>query len=259
MKPPIVLLTDYGLQDPYAGILHGVIASISPETHVFDLTHGIAAQNIRQASFYLEDSFRCFPNGSIFVCVVDPGVGTGRRMLCVKTQSYVFLAPDNGLLTDVLEAEPAREIRSLTNQKYALKPISATFHGRDWFAPAAAALSRQSACFKDLGPRTSSYVRLKALPVQKTKNSICGEVVYLDHFGNAVSNIKRSDAAEGFWRKSYVAAGTKKTGTPGSTYGHQKNPVALWNSGQRLEIAVPGSSTASFLKPGTRIKVVCEK
>lgn len=259
MRPPIVLLTDYGVQDPYAGVLHGVLACCAPEHPVIDLTHGVSPQNIRQAAFYLEDAYRYFPKGSLFVCVVDPGVGTKRDILCVKSQSYYFFAPDNGLLTPILRTKPRPEVRRLTHLKSPFGEVSRTFHGRDLIAPAAAATARKPSAFKTLGPAAHHPILFKTPLCVRVKKGLLGEVIYFDHFGNAITSLKRQDAAAGFWKNAKVFAETKKLGSIVKTYGRQKSPVALWNSSNRLEIAVPQGKASSFLNLGTHIRVIHEK
>ncbi|TLY27641.1 MAG: SAM-dependent chlorinase/fluorinase, partial [Ignavibacteria bacterium] len=154
-RPTIALLTDFGLSDPYVGSMKGVISAIAPGTPILDLSHEVLPQNITQAGYLLWSCYKYFPAGTIFVCVVDPGVGSGRRVLCVDGAGYRFLGPDNGLLQLVLDSLDGYSIVIVENRRYFRNEISPTFHGRDIFAPVAAHLSRgvRSA---SLGRRTTS-------------------------------------------------------------------------------------------------------
>ena len=204
--PAIILATDFGLADAYVGMMRGVIAGINSDARVIDLTHGIGAQDVRHGAAALADSWRYFPPGSVFVAVVDPGVGTARAAILLETPAAAtyFLAPDNGLLTlvcrqynplfgdrttagDAPVPEGCRAWR-LTNPAYWRHPVSRTFHGRDIFAPAAAHLSLGIAP-ETLGARTDTIVAL-ALPAPRPRNGqVQGQVIYADAFGNLVTDI----------------------------------------------------------------------
>src|SRR3990172_4855876 len=138
----ITLTTHFGLDDPYVGIMKGVILSIHPNCQIIDITHGIAPQNILTGAIALRTSFHFFPKGTIHVAVVDPGVGGFRRPLLVQTEDYFFVGPDNGILSPALEQERDLRIYHLTQDRFFVKPVSQTFHGRDIFAPVAAWLSK---------------------------------------------------------------------------------------------------------------------
>ncbi len=244
MHPPIVLLTDFGFKDHYVGVLKGVILSIHPTTTIVDLSHGVEPQNILQAASLLEISYSFFPKGSIFVCVVDPGVGTSRKILCAKSRNYYFLGPDNGVLTLALGHEPLMEVRSLENKKfYSQKTPSATFHGRDIISPCAAHLSRNRKVFNQLGPRIFKIRELKMPGVRKSKSRIEGEILYFDHFGNAITNIHRSLAEDFFWQKAEATVNDISLGKLRLTYGGGPQKLAaLFNSASQLEIALPHGS-----------------
>lgn len=198
----IVLTTDFGLADPFVGVMKGVIAKVNPRASVIDLTHQIQPQNVRQAAFVLGTSYRFFPDGSIHVAVVDPGVGTGRRALLLLTPTARFLAPDNGLLSyvvgDYLDEPPEQPGRvllppelaayHLTNSDYWLHPVSQTFHGRDIFAPVAAHLSL-GVPPNGLGQPVPDLAWLPTPQPVRQGNALQGEVIYTDHFGNLVTNI----------------------------------------------------------------------
>ena len=209
VAPPIVLTTDFGAASPYAGVLHGVLLRINPSATVVDLTHQIQPQNIRQASFILGTNYGFFPEGSIHVAVVDPGVGTDRQPLMVVTPTARFLAPDNGLLSHVMAGHLKEAPRQpglvplpsdcaayyLTNSRYWLSPVSHTFHGRDIFAPVAAHVSL-GVSPDQLGRPAREMVWLPAPQPTLSGNNLFGEVLYADHFGNLVTNIPAQDVAD---------------------------------------------------------------
>jgi len=180
----IALLTDFGAQDPYAGVLKAVILSRCPGANVVDLCHGVGPQDVRQAAFVLRSSAPYFPDGTLFVCVVDPGVGSSRAVLWARSRRHAFLAPDNGLLAWLGGDERLLEVRRVTNRALFHPKVSRTFHGRDIFAPVAAALAGGLSPSR-LGPRTRGLVRLR-FPRR-------GEVLFLDRFGNAVTNLRPAD------------------------------------------------------------------
>ena len=195
----IALLTDFGTEDYFVGAMKGVILSIEPGAKIIDLTHQIEPQNIVAAGFTLGNCYHEFPVGTIFLCVVDPGVGSGRRAVVVRAGDYYFVAPDNGLLSFVLarEDEPYRAYQ-LENPQYFRHPVSRTFHGRDIFAPAAAWLARgvQPAEF---GPAAADLVRLEITePEKQNPNLVIGRIIHLDRFGNLVTNLRPGDLPNPF-------------------------------------------------------------
>lgn len=243
----IVLITDFGQRDPYAGILKGVIFSIAPGLAVFDLTHGIEPQNIVQAGMMLKQSYEYFPDGAIFVAVVDPGVGTSRKIICVKTPRHYFVSPDNGLLSLALEQETILDIRSVRNSKYYRTDCpSSTFHGRDILSPVAAHLARSrksETVFCDLGPRLKRMTSLSIPKIKKNKMTIEGCILYFDHFGNAVTNVEKGCADLGFWKAASVSVRNKNMGPLRKTYAEgPRRLCAVMNSFNYLEIAIPNAS-----------------
>ncbi len=190
LSPPplIVLLTDFGRADQYVGVMKGVIASINPHAKVIDLSHEVGAQAIRQGAYLLWAAYRFFPEGTTFVAVVDPGVGSDRRILAVRTARSVFLAPDNGLLDFILHDQPATECSEvrLHGSPFVLREISTTFHGRDIFAPVAAYLSA-GVSLAEVGIPVTPPV--PANPFVESKGSKGAAVVHIDRFGNIVTNV----------------------------------------------------------------------
>ncbi|MBI5959486.1 MAG: SAM-dependent chlorinase/fluorinase [Chloroflexi bacterium] len=189
-NPIIVLLTDFGLTDAYVGTMKGVMLSICPAAHLVDLTHAIEPQNIRQAAYVLLTAFRYFPADTIFLIVVDPGVGTTREPAAVETEHGFYVAPDNGVLSYVLRQVHVKQVVTLQNPAYRLPTLSQTFHGRDIFGPAAAHLAK-GVPISELGPAQLSLVTLNDPVMEVLPSSIRGEVLHIDHFGNIITSIGR--------------------------------------------------------------------
>ena len=246
----ITLTTDFGDKDGYIGMLKGVIYAINPAALLVDITHQLEPQNILQGAFMLHTTHRHFPPGTIHVAVVDPGVGTSRRAICLEVPEVgYFVGPDNGLFSYILEAYPNTIARELINPAYHRQLISKTFHGRDIFAPVAAFLGRGEP-FEEVGPQLelSGLVRLENLwPAweQKTngKRLIKGKIIHIDNFGNLISNIHRRLFAE----LSSAELERLKIGIPlqitatgiKDTYGNEKKDtlIALFGSSDFLELA----------------------
>jgi S-adenosylmethionine hydrolase len=186
----IALFTDFGTRDAYVAQMKGVILQINPHAQLVDLNHEVLPFDLRAATYLLATSAYYFPAGSIFVAVVDPGVGSSRLPLLLHTQAEKwYIGPDNGLFTGVLARERLREAYALTQPTYFRAPqVSTTFHGRDIFAPVAAHLSL-GVPPAHFGPRCSEVVMLPQVQPQRVGNSINGEVRYIDHFGNVITNI----------------------------------------------------------------------
>jgi len=193
----ITLLTDFGTQDAYVGIMKGVIAGINPSATVIDICHSIPPQDTFSGAYLLSTSYKYFPEKTIHVAVVDPGVGSRRDIVCVETKDYFFLAPDNGLLSFIVHEERPKSIIRVTNSKYFLPSPSSTFHGRDVFAPVAAHLS--------LGVKPQQFgIRVNQLeqldmpkPVQKKAGQVEGQIIYIDRFGNLITNITKEYLIKG--------------------------------------------------------------
>jgi S-adenosylmethionine hydrolase len=242
--PLITLLTDFGYQDPYVGVMKGVIARICPAGRVIDLSHGVRPQAVSEAAYLLLAGYRYFPRGTVHVAVVDPGVGSARRIIAVRTEEYVFLAPDNGLLGYVLCRRPPEEVVSVSRDRYFLRPVSRTFHGRDVFAPVAAHLAR-GVPLSELGESIDDF---QEAPIPKPRElpiGLQGTVLYVDHFGNVVTNFPSSLEEE---ITSVVAGGQEIAGVSAS---YSEVPdgalLALFGSGGFLEISLRGGSAADVL------------
>jgi S-adenosylmethionine hydrolase len=247
----ITLTTDFGAAAPYAAAMKGVILALNPAARLVDLTHQVPPQDVRHAAFFLASALPYFPDGTIHVVVVDPGVGTDRAILYVETGGQRLLAPDNGCWT-LLPKVPPRVIR-LAEPRFWRQPVSATFHGRDVFAPVAGHLSLGTDPAL-LGPSAEGWVRLPVPDPHPIANGFTGEVIFIDDFGNIITNV-RADGTQkpdrltlagaslrqgaGFrWVRSYGEA------EPGSL-------VALVSSTGLFEVAVSGGNAAARL--GVRV------
>lgn len=190
-KPLIAMLTDFGSRDHYAGALKGVILSLCPEVSLVDISHDIPPHDILTGALELAACYRFFPAGTIFLAVVDPGVGSSRRGIAAEAGDYRFVAPDNGVLSAVFAETPPKRVVSLTERRYARPTISKTFEGRDRFAPAAAWLAR-GAEVAALGTAVRDFVRLEIPQARQEADTIEGQVLRVDRFGNLVTNIPRA-------------------------------------------------------------------
>jgi hypothetical protein len=242
------LLTDFGLRDEYVAGMKGVILSICPEAKIVDISHLIAPQNVRSGAYLLYASYKYFPHGTVHLAVVDPGVGTERAAVAIRTGSSFFVGPDNGLFTLVLNEETDWEARRLENPQFRRSPLSSTFHGRDLFAPAAAHL----ACgvrFETLGPLYDLVPEQWTEP-EITNDEVTGEVIHIDHFGNAITNVSCETLEKrGPMGKWIADTGTLEVGSIQQTYGCLKagSALALIGSTGLVEIAVNQGNAASEL------------
>ena len=190
MRPIIALLSDFGSRDHYAGVMKGVILSICPEATVVDVSHDLPAHDIPFAALELAATYKYFPAGTIFLAVVDPGVGTSRRGLAAEAGDWRFVAPDNGVLTAVFQDVPPKKVVELTERRFARPTVSRSFEGRDRFAPAAAWIAK-STQLQALGRVVTDY-QLLDLPRPRFEDGVLrGSVVRVDRFGNVVTNLDR--------------------------------------------------------------------
>ena len=187
----ITLLTDFGSADYFVGAMKGVILSINPEATIVDITHEVLPQDIETGAFNLLSCYREFPVGTIHVAVVDPGVGSDRRAIIVESAGQLFVGPDNGLFSWICEREKDWMATQITNRKFFRKPVSNTFHGRDIFAPVAAALSAGHEPH-EFGSKLVDIVHLPSLyPSMNSENTVEGRIIHIDRFGNCVTNFTR--------------------------------------------------------------------
>ncbi len=244
----VTLLTDFGLSDAFVGIMKGVLLTIARDCRVVDLTHAIAPQNILAGALQLRSAVPFFPDGTIHVAVVDPGVGGTRRALVVETERGLLLGPDNGLLSPAAKLLGVRQIYELQPGQHTLGTISHTFHGRDVFAATAGHLARglsAAAC----GPRVDSMQEL-AVPIARREGErILGEVVHIDHFGNLVTNIEASLVARFSGSELSVRVGGTDIVGIAHSYGAVAEgcPLAIVASWGTLEVAVRNGNAAKRL------------
>ena len=249
MKPVIGLLSDFGTRDHYVGTMKGVILGICPDATLVDVTHEIAPHDVLDGALELAASYRYFPAGTIFVAVVDPGVGSGRRGIAAEIGDYRFVCPDNGLLTIVARDNPPRKIVELTERRYARPTVSRTFEGRDRFAPAAAWLAK-GIQLAALGRNLPDFQKLEVPQPAVENGLVAGAVMRVDRFGNLVTNIDRK-TFEKFGREGalQIAAGSAVVGKLVATYSemHAGEVCALFGSTDHLEIAANSGSAAQML------------
>lgn len=266
----VTLTTDFGAGSPYVAQMKGVLLSIEASAVLVDVTHGIAPQNVRQAALVLADVCERFPAGAIHVAVVDPGVGTARRMVYCHVGEQVLLGPDNGLFSRITRRTPPTTIFALEEPRFWLPTVSATFHGRDILAPVAARLC-QGLDPRQLGPPIERLIELDWPEPQVTQNaasgstkggaSIAGEIIAVDSFGNAITNIGDQHLVRLSDRSAIRVACSKSNSEVPlvRTYGDRPcgTPVALIGSGGFLEIAVVEGSAARELglNVGDRVEV----
>jgi len=241
----VSLITDFGNQDWFAGTMKGVILVINPHATVVDITHEIPPGDIRAGAFALAASCRFFPKGTVHIAVVDPGVGSGRKAIVVQTSNYLFVGPDNGVLSWALAKEKVKTVRALDNQEFFLQPVSQTFHGRDIFAPVAGHLSCDVP-LRRFGPALKDFVRLAWPEAKRAGDIIRGEVVYVDRFGNAITNIDARALGAG---RAELFAGRRRLCHVGAYYQAvpKGKPVAVLGSSGFLEISVNGGNAARGL------------
>ena len=258
----ITLTTDFGYQDPFVGIMKGVIAGINPQARVIDITHGIPPQEILAGALALRHSVKYFPPGTIHVAVVDPGVGSARRPLLIECEGNYFIGPDNGVLSLAVENVRSAHIVHLSNPTYHLHPTSTTFHGRDIFAPAAAHLSL-GITVSAFGEPWEEIVRLSMPGVVRKERSIEGEIVYIDKFGNLFTNIDEHDLSGQAMETLNFASGSVWVCGVSPNYARAQEGefVAILNSWGLLEIAVnkDNAQQRTGAKSGDKVEVVLPK
>ncbi len=242
----IALLTDFGYGDPYVAQMLGVMKSIAPDSEFIHITHNVPPQNIAVAHFLLRYSVDYFPDGTVFLVVVDPGVGSERLPIMIATERFYFVGPDNGLFSRIGEwASPVSSIRYLTNSKYyRTQKISHSFHGRDIFSPVAAWLSNGVPLDK-LGPVMESTVSLTLPLLTETADGLEASLIYIDHFGNLMFNFSREEWTTRVGNRFFrIDCGEWQIDCLSENF-QQKTPlIAHFNSFQLLEIAVPNGNAA---------------
>jgi len=254
-NPIITLMTDFGLSDPYVGIMKGIIADIAPNAKVIDLTHLIPPQNIRAGALSLDRAYQYFPAGTIHLAVIDPGMGTNRQAIAIRAGHYLFVGPDNGLFTFVIKRAKTNQkpikIFKLENPHYRLEPVSPVFHGRDLFAPAAAYLAA-GAALEDFGEEIDNPVVLSVPFPEQTRRGWSGEVWAVDHFGSLETNLDGSllDGCDPKNVRIKVAGKMIERWVNTCADGNPGELIALLDSAGRLSICIVNGSAAHVLSAG---------
>lgn len=247
--PVVALLTDFGTKDHYAGTMKGVALGICPDLTFVDITHEIAPYDILGAALELAASYAYFPPGTVFLVVVDPGVGSARRAIAAEAGPYQFVAPDNGVLSRVFDDTPPEQVVEVSDGRYARGTVSRTFEGRDRFAPASAWLA-SGVAIEALGHRVNTWQRLDVPTPTIDGGRVIGQVLRVDRFGNLISNVDRR-ALEDLHAGGAVqiAIGTKTVDAVVTTYAEAPadSVCALFGSSGHLEVAVRGGSAAEYL------------
>jgi S-adenosylmethionine hydrolase len=250
-RPIVALLTDFGTRDHYVGTMKAVVLGVCPEATLVDIVHDIPPHDVLAGALELAAAYRYFPAGTVFLVVVDPGVGTGRRALAAAAGGYRFVGPDNGVLSEVFREAPPARVVALTNRKYARPEMSRTFEGRDRFAPAAGWLA-SGVELEVLGERVVDYQVLQRPVLEADEYGIRGVVVRVDRFGNLITNIDRAAVdrhARGEPPSVRIEGNTAPVVQP---YGDAPAGAlcALFGSTDHLEVAVNGGSAAERLGLG---------
>ena len=251
----ITLLTDFGDRDTFVASVKGVILTINPQATLVDLTHHVPPHSIEDAAYLLNSCYRCFPDGTVHLAVVDPGVGSKRRPLIIKTARYHFVGPDNGLFTHIFNEEDEVEVRGIENQQYRIESAGHTFDGRDLFAPSAAWLTK--------GAEPSSFgrviydpIKLQIVEPSRQGDRLVGRIEHIDRFGNLISNltprhIREFQSRAGRQTVTLHIGGHILEGLVASySEGLSDRPVALINSHGRVEVFINGKSAAQYFRVG---------
>src|SRR6266853_268777 len=253
--PLITLLTDFGSQDYFVGAMKGAILSRNSDAHIVDITHEIPPHNIRAAAFNLLAAYQEFPAGTIHVAVVDPGVGSARRGIIVECARQFFVGPDNGMFSWICEREQGFVAVHITNEKFFRHPVSDTFHGRDIFAPTAAALS-SGVAFHEFGPVIDDLIQLESLEPKRVDGRVIeATIIHIDCFGNCITNLTRDHLGAtaklvvngrevSFFREFFADKGAG-----------EDELFCVYGSAGFLEIAAQDTSAAKILGawPGDRV------
>jgi S-adenosylmethionine hydrolase len=276
MSPIITLTTDFGYDDAYVAAVKGAILNINPEANIIDISHSIKPQNILQAAFILSVAYRYFPKQTIHMAIVDPGVGSERQGIILKTPSALFIAPDNGILSYIIDDLLPVESRSLTEQTPDLKeivfkkgleaaaitdprfwrhPVSPTFHGRDIFAPVAAGLSLGISPYEFGEKINSLHILSIPKPSLDPEGNLVGQVLHVDRFGNLITNIKSNDL---LGRDVMIEIAAYCIQGISDYYAQNKGVMAIVGSSGYLEVSLREGSACDFLGTvvGDEIKVI---
>ena len=256
----ITLLTDFGDRDSFVASMKGVILTINPHATLVDLSHHVPPHSVEDAAYLLKSCYRYFPNGTVHVAVVDPGVGSARRAITVKSARYFFLAPDNGVLSYIFDDEQPVEVREINQRKFRRESPGRTFDGRDLFAPAAARLAKQEP-FESYGPVIGDYQTFPIAQPHWEQATLVGEIVYVDRFGNLISNLTQQHLEEvrlvAKGRQLSILIGKRIIEGLVESYseGMAEKPSALINSDGKLEVFLKEASAADLLQVGRGARI----
>jgi S-adenosyl-L-methionine hydrolase (adenosine-forming) len=256
----ITLLTDFGDRDSFVASMKGVILTINPHATLVDLSHHVPPHSVEDASYLLKSCYRYFPNGTVHVAVVDPGVGSARRAITVKSARYFFLAPDNGVLSYIFDDEQPVEVREINQRKFRRESPGRTFDGRDLFAPAAARLTKQEP-FESYGPVIGDYQTFPIAQPHWEQATLVGEIVYVDRFGNLISNLTQQHLEEvrlvAKGRQLSILIGKRIIEGLVESYskGMAEKPSALINSDDKLEVFLKEASASDLLQVGRGARI----
>lgn len=247
MKRIVTLTTDFGIKDHYVGAMKGAMLSINPDVVIVDITHQIPPQNIFSGALALRNFYRYFPEGTIHVAVVDPGVGNGRKPIALEADGYIFIGPDNGIFTFICRESKSVKVFEISNSKYVLPNVSNTFHGRDIFGPAAAHISLGTSP-ESLGNRIKKSVMISIKQPKILSDEIIGEFIYVDSFGNLISNIPTELIKPG----SRIYVGKKMINGISKSYadGQKGELIAIIGSSGLLEISVTQGRASNVIRNG---------
>lgn len=255
----VTFLTDFGLVDPFVGVMKGVVAAAHPNLRLIDLTHGIRRGAIAEGAFWLERSYRHFPAGSVHCAVVDPGVGSSRAALVVAAERHFFVGPDNGLLAEVTLRAPHVEVRVIDREGLGLSRVSHTFHGRDVFGVVAGRLAARELALADVGPLSHLQVPSPIPGVVSEADGFLGTIVTADHFGNLITSLRASEVLpsnEAAFRVGFAGQWLRSVRTfadasPGEL-------VAQVGSFDAIELVVRDGSALARLQPvpGANVKLI---
>jgi S-adenosylmethionine hydrolase len=246
----ITLITDFGEESGYVGIMKGVILSINPECHIIDITHHISPQDREEAAFVLKSAHPFFPPDTIHLVVIDPGVGSARKPIIVESSQNWFVGPDNGVFSFIFLENQQKRVWEITNNRYLLTPVSSTFHGRDIFAPIAAHLS-SGVSSHVLGKEITHFVQLEGLEPEVNQDMLKGRIVFIDHFGNLISNISHKLFTRVVGENPFqITVGNRVLRRVYPTYADAEDGevLALFGSSQLLEVSVRNGNCQKLLQ-----------
>jgi S-adenosylmethionine hydrolase len=258
----ISLLTDFGQQDGFVGVMKGVILGIAPEVSIVDISHEIKPHDVDAGAFVLRCAYRYFPAGTIHVGVIDPGVGSTRRILVAHAAAYFFVVPDNGLLSFIVREHADIEVYAVDNQRLFLETVSNTFHGRDIFAPVAAHLAAGTR-LDEVGPKVHDYLRSEPPEVEIEADQVLARVLYIDHFGNVITNLPGDRARALGPADVWIHGRSWPLDRLARSYIENEpgKPILIVGSSDYAEIAVNGGNAANTfgLRIGDTIRLTARK